>query len=91
MRYLVVVASLLYSVADAQAQQQPIPLTDWRAAVDADLARVSMPRDAHNAVFSIMQAYEQKARKEMPQTAPFQPPSSLVPTTPASPNTEETK
>jgi hypothetical protein len=48
----------------AHAQQQPqfLPLTEWRAAIDVDLAKVSMPRDGHAAIYNILQAYERQAQ-----------------------------
>lgn len=64
MRAFVLVAAFVLTVAGAFAQQQspPVPLTDWRAAIDIDLSRVSMPRDAHAVVYNILQAYERQAR-----------------------------
>jgi hypothetical protein len=53
----------------AFAQQQPppppVPLTEWRAGLDSDLSKLSMPRDAHMAIFSILQAYERQAMEKM--------------------------
>lgn len=49
----------------AFAQQGPImplPLTEWRAALDADLSKLSMPRDAHADIFNILQAHERRAQ-----------------------------
>lgn len=51
-------------MVDAAMAQQPAPLTEWRADIDADLSKLSMPRDAHAAVFNIMQAYERRAQME---------------------------
>jgi hypothetical protein len=48
----------------AFAQQQPVPLTDWRAMLDADFAKLSMPRDAHAAIINLLQAYERQARAQ---------------------------
>lgn len=63
-----IVSAALVSVAVAQ---QPVPLTDWRASLEVDLSKLSMPRDAHTAVFNILQAYERQAQMEkMRQQAP---------------------
>jgi hypothetical protein len=43
---------------------QQLPLTEWRAQLDADLARLSMSRDAHMAVMQILQAYEKQAQQQ---------------------------
>jgi hypothetical protein len=54
------------------AQQAPAPFTDWRASLDNDLSKVSMPRDAHAAIFSILQAYERQAQAQAAKTQPPQ-------------------
>jgi hypothetical protein len=59
--------------------QAPMPLTDWRASLDADLARLSMPREAHQAIFQILQAYEKQAQ---PKPAPLSPKSLVPPSIP---------
>jgi hypothetical protein len=75
---------LLLLTAPALAQA-PLPFTDWRASLDGDLSRLSMPRDAHQAIFQILQAYERQAQQQAQQKAtsdlPFVRPSpnSLVP------------
>ena len=51
---------LLGSLTAASAQT----LTDWRAQVDADLSRISMPRDAHAQVIGVLQEYERRAMIE---------------------------
>lgn len=62
MRKLIAAFVLLPTLA--LAQQQPVPFTDWRASLEADLSKISMPRDAHAAVFNILQAYEKQARDQ---------------------------
>ena len=62
-RTFIALGALLLAVP-ALAQQQPVPLTDWRAMLDTDLSKISMPRDAHQAVYSILQAYERQARQQ---------------------------
>lgn len=49
--------------------QQPVPFTDWRSSIDADLSKLSMPRDAHAAVFNILQAYERQAQMDKAREA----------------------
>lgn len=61
----------------AMAQQQP--LTDWRASLDDDLSKLSMPRDAHSQVYNILQAYERRAqiekmRQQAQPITPVEPP-----------------
>jgi hypothetical protein len=79
-----VLVALLLLTGPALAQA-PVPFTDWRATLDADLARLSMPRDAHQAIFQILQAYERQAQQQAQQKAtsdvPFVRPSpkSLIP------------
>jgi hypothetical protein len=75
MRFLLIPAALMCAVLvidAAMAQQQPVPLTDWRAQIDNDLSKLSMPRDAHAAVFNILQAYERQYQRhpEPPAGAP---------------------
>ena len=78
MKYSVSIISLVLLLmmlegASAQ-QQQPVQLTDWRAVVDSDLSKVSMPRDAHAAIINLMQAYERQAQAaRAQQTAPVDP------------------
>lgn len=68
MRVLVfVIASIVITLVldGAFAQQsQPVPLTGERASLDSDLSKLSMPRDAHAAIFNILQAYERQAQME---------------------------
>jgi hypothetical protein len=52
---------LTLAAAPAYAQQA-LPLTDWRASLDADLSKLSMPRDAHASIINILQAYERAAQ-----------------------------
>jgi hypothetical protein len=72
----IVLMAAVLAQDDAFAQQQPIPLTGERAALENDLAKLSMPRDAHAAVFNILQAYERQAQAEKmrQQTPPVEPP-----------------
>lgn len=56
-------AVLVFDGAFAQ-QAQVIPLTDWRAAIDGNLSKVSCPRDAHAEIFNILQVYERQAQME---------------------------
>lgn len=51
-------------VLDSAFAQQIIPLTDWRASIDSDLSKLAMPRDAHAAIYNILQAYERQAQTE---------------------------
>ena len=75
MRLFLVGLTIVASIVTASAQQQPIPLSDWRASLDTDLSKLSMPRDAHAAVFNILQAYERQAQMEkMRQIPPVEPP-----------------
>lgn len=68
MRLIISISLLLlclWGIARAQfVQQQYVPLTEWRAQIDGDLARVPMTREAHSVVFTIMQAYERQAQAE---------------------------
>lgn len=67
----IVLMAAVLALDCAFAQQQPVPLTGERAALDSDLSKVSMPRDAHAAIFNILQAYERQAQMEkMRQQAP---------------------
>jgi hypothetical protein len=59
--------ALLLLTAPTQAQM--VPLTDWRAKLDADLARLSMPRDAHLAIVNILQAYEREEARAKAEAA----------------------
>lgn len=78
-----VLFALLLLTVPALAQAPPIPLTEWRASLDADLARLSMPREAHQAIFQILQAYERQAQQQAQQKAmpdvPRPSPRSLIP------------
>ena len=74
MKASVAILLLILSVSSAFAQQpQPAPLTDWRAGVDTDLSKVSMPREAHMAVYNILQAYERQAQMEKMRQLPPKP------------------
>lgn len=64
-------ALMLTTTASAQ---QMVPLTDWRLALDTDLSKVSMPRDAHSAIFNILQAYERQAQSAKTPPALIEPP-----------------
>jgi hypothetical protein len=66
-----VLFALLLLTVPALAQAPPIPLTEWRASLDADLARLSMPREAHQAIFQILQAYERQAQQKAMSEIPF--------------------
>ena len=59
-----VLFALLCLGTAAYAQQQPIQLTEWRAQLDTDLSRVSMPREAHAQVMIILQTYERQAQEK---------------------------
>lgn len=70
----IVMMVVVLALDSAFAQQQPMPLTGERAALDSDLSKISMPRDAHAQIFNIMQAYERQAQMEkMRQQAPAVP------------------
>jgi hypothetical protein len=84
MKRLIFVFTLLPSLALAQQPPPPVPFTGWRAQLDADLARLSMPRDAHQAVFQILQAYERQAQEAKKPKFP-QPPPIGAPQPPQSP------
>lgn len=75
MRVLVfIIASMVITLVIDSAfaqQQQPIPLTGERASLDSDLSKLSMPREAHMAIYNILQAYERQAQIEkLHQQAP---------------------
>jgi hypothetical protein len=57
------IAIAIYLFGGAANAQGPMPLTDWRAMLDNDLAKLSMPRDAHQAIFNILQLYERRAQQ----------------------------
>lgn len=58
MKKLILAFVLIPTLAFAQQ------LTDWRAVVDSDLSKLSMPRDAHIAIVNLMQAYERQAQAQ---------------------------
>jgi hypothetical protein len=74
MKRLIFVFTLLPSLALAQQPPPPVPLTEWRATLDVDLSKLSMPRDAHQAVFQILQAYERQAQEAKKPKFPQPPP-----------------
>lgn len=59
------VAAML--VLNSAFAQQVVPLTDWRVSLETELSKLSMPRDAHAAIFNILQAYERQAQMEKMQ------------------------
>jgi hypothetical protein len=72
---LVLVAMVSAALVSAAVAQQGVPLTDWRASLENDLSKLSMPRDAHAQIFNILQAYERQAQIEkMKQAPPVEPP-----------------
>lgn len=56
-------ATLVLDGAFAQ-QPPPVPLTGERASLDTDLSKISMPREAHLAIYNILQVYERQAQME---------------------------
>lgn len=75
---IVLMAAVLVLDSAFAQQPQPVPLTGERAALDSDLSKLSMPRDAHAQIFNILQAYERQAQMEKMRqpapTAPAEPP-----------------
>lgn len=61
---LIVAGMVAVLALDSAFAQQIIPLTDWRASIDSDLSKLAMPRDAHAAIYNILQAYERQAQTE---------------------------
>jgi hypothetical protein len=68
-------AAMIAMSTPAIAQQAPAPMTDWRAALDNDISKLSMPRDAHLAIFQILQAYERQAQAQK-AAPPAEPPKN---------------
>lgn len=99
------VLAFILALSTPVLAQQPLPLTEWRAAVDADLAKLAMPRDAHASIFNIMQLYERQAQQEkfrashagpppvpaLPQQPVPQPATPAGPTHEAAPEPEPPK
>ncbi|HEY1432260.1 MAG TPA: hypothetical protein VGF39_11645 [Stellaceae bacterium] len=77
--------ALLLLTSSAFAQQI-IPLTEWRAQLDAELSRIPMTREAHGQVIAILQNAERQAQRTQmheqveQQLPPRQPPQ--MPTLP---------
>lgn len=65
--------ALFLMCTSALAQQQMLPLTDWRAQIDYELARVPMTREAHTTIFNILQAYERQAQAQKHASPPSVP------------------
>jgi hypothetical protein len=78
MQYLIAIIVLMgtvlvFDAAMAQQPPQPVPLTGERAALDIDISKISMPREAHMAIYNILQAYERLAMEKMPRPMPATP------------------
>lgn len=59
-----VMCFLLLTTPALAQQLPPVPLTDWRASLDYELGKLSMPRDAHAGIIGILQNYERQAQFE---------------------------
>lgn len=80
MRTFIVIFAMIASTVVATAQQrQALALSGERAEIDSDLAKISMPREAHAAVFSVMQFYERKAQEARGQPQTFTSPVPVDP------------
>lgn len=62
MRTALIMALVLFPLPTLA--QQVLPLTEWRAQMDYELARIPMTREAHGQVIGILQAAERAALQE---------------------------
>jgi hypothetical protein len=60
---LVMILLCLLLALPAQAQQ-PLPLSEWRAQIDPELAKLACQRDAHAQIMNILQIFERVAQQE---------------------------
>ena len=61
---------LIHDAATAQQAPSPVPFTEWRIGLDSDLSKLSMPREAHMAIYNILQLYERQAQMEKMRQPP---------------------
>lgn len=62
MRHLSASLLALMAFSAIAYAQVPLPLTEWRARVDARLSKLNIDRDAHSSILGIMQDEERQAQ-----------------------------
>lgn len=61
---LIIVGMVAVLALDAAMAQQPVSLTGWRAAVDAEVSSCRLSRPSHATLFAILQEAERAAATE---------------------------